>query len=260
LAVANAVPIRASGVDRRSPPTSGAAPTSAGPGAAPATLASAAPAATTATGIDARGERRGFAAAKAPSDTGASAKPASAAAIIGSSPDMSGADSVPPEIGPVTVTQLPDLVADQASDLLASNNPATATPTAPRAVKELEIKLEPPDLGAISLRLRLTNGKLSIVIGVSNSTTLAAIENERGAIADRIGAAQLSPSDLLIQPQAGPSSNFESRDAADANASQFTANGQPNESPRGESGQANGRDPPRQERAPTRGDFGDLIV
>jgi flagellar hook-length control protein FliK len=82
-------------------------------------------------------------------------------------------------------------------------------------VKELAIELDPADLGAVSLKMRLTNGKLSVVIGVSNSSTLAAIENERGAIALKLGANQQPLQDLIIRSQSVPTSQAEGQDATD---------------------------------------------
>ena len=77
-----------------------------------------------------------------------------------------------------------------------------ATPlNAPQVVKELEISLDPADLGAVSLKLRLTGGKLSVVIGVSNASTLASIENDREAIASRLGVDPQSTDSLVIKAQ-----------------------------------------------------------
>ena len=87
----------------------------------------------------------------------------------------------------------------------ASSGAAAATPQTPGAtkVKELVISLEPENLGKMSLRLRLTNGKLSVSIGVANQQTLAALEGESGAIASRLAGGQQSLESLTIHAQEG---------------------------------------------------------
>ena len=65
------------------------------------------------------------------------------------------------------------------------------------------ISLEPENLGKMSLRLRLTNGKLSVSIGVANQQTLAALEGESGAIASRLAGGQQSLELLTIHAQEG---------------------------------------------------------
>ena len=72
---------------------------------------------------------------------------------------------------------------------------------APQAVKELDIELNPGDLGAVKLQMRLANGKLSVVISVENPKTLAAIEGERDSIASRLGGSQQELEDLTIRRQ-----------------------------------------------------------
>ena len=87
----------------------------------------------------------------------------------------------------------------------ASSGAAAATPQTPGAtkVKELVISLDPENLGKMSLRLRLTNGKLSVSIGVANQQTLAALESESGAIASRLAGGQQSLESLTIHAQEG---------------------------------------------------------
>ena len=109
------------------------------------------------------------------------------------------------------VSGLADFIADEAESMStppsagASSGAAAATPQAPGAskVKELVISLEPENLGKMSLRLRLANGKLSVSIGVANQQTLAAIEGESSAIASRLAGGQQSLESLTIHPQEG---------------------------------------------------------
>jgi flagellar hook-length control protein FliK len=79
-------------------------------------------------------------------------------------------------------------------------------------VKELEISLDPAKLGALSVKMRLAKGKLSIAIGVSSSKTLAAIEGEGDAIIARLGSTQHPLENLDIMPR--EPSNESSQDLA----------------------------------------------
>jgi chemotaxis protein MotD len=250
LAVANAIPARASAEERRLTAMPNATPT------------------THAASEQTMGERGSFPSSPAPPrpDREAAAAPGVSAA----SPALAslGLDPGASAFAPVSLDQLPDFVADQASSLTsrAASTPAGAAPTAPQAVKELEIALDPADLGAVSLKMRLSNGKLSIVIGVASATTLSAIESERGAIVDRLGSRQHPLEDLIIRPQGAPISNSEGHDASDPEgARQFNANGNPAGARRGDGGGfSRGREgsSPRGATAlaSPRGGRGDLLV
>jgi flagellar hook-length control protein FliK len=121
-------------------------------------------------------------------------------------------------------------------------------------VKELEISLDPANLGAVSVKMRLANGKLSIVIGVSNSSTLAAIENERGAIAARLGSSEQPLENLAIvsrEPSNETSQDFAQttsggNDASDQGSQGYArSNDNFSSAHRGASGSARARnDPP----------------
>jgi hypothetical protein len=106
------------------------------------------------------------------------------------------------------IASLPTFIADQASalssDVPAATSAAAApasTPKAAQAVKELQIQLDPGELGEMTVKLRLAGGKLSVTIGVANPQTLAAIEDDRALIAARLGAAEQSVEDIVIQRQ-----------------------------------------------------------
>ena len=137
---------------------------------------------------------------------GASGGTASTDATAATSPDSAAA-------APLTVAlaDLPAFLADQASSLTstaapdapaASSNPAT-TPAAKtaQAVKELKISLDPADLGEMTVKLRLANGKLSVSIAVANPSTLGAIEDDRALIAARLAGGDQTLEDLVISRQ-----------------------------------------------------------
>ncbi len=112
-------------------------------------------------------------------------------------------------VATVTLANLPAFLADQASSLTsATTDPsataAAATPAArtAQAVKELKISLDPTDLGEMTVKLRLANGKLSVSISVANPTTLGAIEDDRAVIAARLATGDQALEDLIIARQA----------------------------------------------------------
>jgi chemotaxis protein MotD len=135
-----------------------------------------------------------------------------------------------------------------------------------QAVKELQIDLDPADLGAVSVTMRLAGGKLSIVMEVATPSTLKAIEGERDAIAERLGLTSQSLEALIIKPAAtnAESDNAQSQKPGSQEYAQFDSNGE---------SRGNGRSSSRRESAANRGDpgaaarqpasrrgFGDLVV
>ncbi len=128
------------------------------------------------------------------------------AAAVGAGSTAANASSLPP-------AQLPRLIADQARTLARapSSSPAPLLELAAQAtpgnskIKELEVSLDPADLGKISIKLKLDAGKLDVSIRVANPATLSAIESERGAIETRLAASSQSLESLQIQAQEGQS-------------------------------------------------------
>jgi chemotaxis protein MotD len=249
LAMTNALPVRVSA------PARPATPSTSAPVGAPAAAAPTSSETIVQPGGAQPAQQRAAPASISPIDADASGStPSSPAAPIavagpGIDPSSSGPASIP-------LSQLADFVADQASALTSPNSPSvpSASAAAPQAVKELEISLDPANLGAVSVKMRLANGKLSVVIGVSNSSTLAAIENERGAIAARLGSTE-QPIENLVIVSRGPS-NETSQDFAQANPGGNDASDQGSQgharsndnfsgARRGESGSARGRNDPQ---------------
>ncbi len=172
---------------------------------------------------------------------------------------------------PIAVSQLADRLASAASDMASSATPPASAAGAgtAQAVKELQIDLDPADLGAVSVTMRLAGGKLSIVMEVATPSTLKAIEGERDAIAERLGLTSQSLEALIIKPAATNATNAESDNAQSQKPgsqeyAQFDSNGE---------SQGNGRSSSRRESAANQGDpgaaarqpasrrgFGDLVV
>ena len=97
-------------------------------------------------------------------------------------------------------------------------SPPAAARTA-QAVKELKISLDPANLGEMTVRLKLANGKLSVSISVANPTTLGAIEDDRALIAARLGAGDQTLEDLVISRQAPPTEVSSSNASQDSGSS-----------------------------------------
>jgi flagellar hook-length control protein FliK len=126
----------------------------------------------------------------------------------------------------VALADVPAFLDEQASSLTTAAAPDAAastasTASAPRttqAVKELKISLDPADLGEMTVKLRLADGKLSVSIAVANPTTLGAIEDDRDVIAARLAGAGQTLENLVISRQA-PSTPEISHASTDRDAS-----------------------------------------
>jgi flagellar hook-length control protein FliK len=175
------------------------------------------------------------------------------------------ADAPSAPVATVTLAQLPAFIASEA-DTLAADEPApqtaaagTAAPKAAGAVKELQISLDPGDLGAMTLKLRLVGGKLSVTIAVANPQTLSAIEDDRALIAARLATGSQSLDDLVIQRQSLPSSTQETRTSHASGSDNDSDSSQPDGKP--DASSSNGRPPSRRSAgAGSGGAFRDLVV
>jgi hypothetical protein len=184
-----------------------------------------------------------------------------------------GVDSSVAGSGPIAVSQLADWLAGEASGLTSQTASSDATSAAAvggaQTVKELQIDLEPSDLGAVSVKMRMAHGQLSVVMEVAKPSTLNAIENERDAITDRLGLSAQPLAALIIRPAATTQTSAESGGAQDQQSgNQGNAQGDPNQSSRGnEQRPSRGQDGDgrwsRQtaaQRSPAGRGFGDLVV
>ena len=151
-------------------------------------------------------DSRGNAASGAPQATAGSAAANPTASVLAGA--MVGAASTTISLGPVPFGRLAETLASQAAGLVsqaaasASAPAGSASVAGSQPVKELEIKLDPADLGAMSVKMRLTDGKLSVVMEVSKPSTLKAVESDRDAIAQRLGLSVQSLESLVIKPSA----------------------------------------------------------
>jgi flagellar hook-length control protein FliK len=113
---------------------------------------------------------------------------------------------------PIAIDDLPDAIANQASALTAS---ASASPSliGAGAVKELDVQLNPADLGALSVKMRLANGNLAVVIEVSKSDTMKLIESKRDEISDRLATADHSVASIVVKASGNDKSYGENGNA-----------------------------------------------
>ena len=183
--------------------------------------------------------------------------PAAAPAVEGA-PVVVSAENL--AAGPVTLARLPEVIADQIPSMSSS---AATAPSAPSrgVVKELDIALDPAELGSISIRLRLANGKLSVVIGAANANTLSALEGARDAIVERLGGgSSQSIEELVLQAQSAPSSPTEgSNDPGTRNGASAESSSRESNRGHGE-GHRPDREPSRGEGRATNPGARDLVV
>ena len=91
---------------------------------------------------------------------------------------------------------------DQTDQVSKSDGSAVVSPP-PNArgdgVRELDVRLDPLDLGPMSVKLKLSGSDLSVIIEVPNQKMLSAIECERHTIIDRINSADHQVSSLVLR-------------------------------------------------------------
>ena len=95
-----------------------------------------------------------------------------------------------------------------------AGSPAASPAAAGQPVKEIDLDLSPGGLEDVSMTMRLTGDKLSVVIRAGSSQTLSSIEGARDAIADRMAAIG-QPLDSLTVKQMGVSTNGNSASPGD---------------------------------------------
>jgi chemotaxis protein MotD len=174
-------------------------------------------------------------------------------------------------VGPLTVDQLPDLIANQAATLAGSASTAASAGAAManlNPVKELKVQLNPADLGSLTVKMRLANGNLAVAIETAKDSTAKLIEGERNAIAERLASVDQPVATVTVQASAGVPHQGENNNGSGATSQQGDAqsstangsNGQARSSRgddgRGEASRANSADDETSSRALS----GDLFV
>jgi chemotaxis protein MotD len=126
----------------------------------------------------------------------------------------------------VPVDRLADVVASAAGDIVSQSGAplsAAASPNADRTapVKELDVQMNPASLGALSIQMRLSNGKLNVTIKVDKSDTLKLVETQRGAISDKLKALNFSVESVSVKASEASAPNSASADASHTGTSRY---------------------------------------
>jgi flagellar hook-length control protein FliK len=169
--------------------------------------------------------------------------PAAPAADAVSRPSQVDANATAPNsAGSVQLGQLGDVIASAASELesQAADAPTTVNAdggangarTAP--VKELDVQLNPASLGAVTIQMRLTDGKLAVTIKADRPDTVKLIENERGSLSDKLQSLNFSVESVTVKPSDAPTSASAHDEASNSGT---TGNG---DAQQGQPGQADG--------------------
>ncbi|WP_158815826.1 flagellar hook-length control protein FliK [Methylocapsa sp. S129] len=139
----------------------------------------------------------------------------------------------------VPIAQLADVVASVAQQLDSSSGDATSSAatanTADAArmspIKELDVQLNPASLGSLSIEMRLSNGNLNVTIKAEKPDTLKLIDNERGAISDKLKSLNFSVESLTVKASDAVASGSASADSSNTGTSGY------GEAQQGQSGQ-----------------------
>lgn len=127
-----------------------------------------------------------------------------------STPDLTGSGSSSAGVAfSVAASDLPGVIASLVDDQPAASGSSGPTgrssgpipPTAPgdTVVKELDLSLDPADLGKISVKLRSDGVNLSVVIEVQKREALKQVEAQKDLIAQRLGADGQTVSSVVVR-------------------------------------------------------------
>jgi len=111
----------------------------------------------------------------------------------------SGAPLVPLDQLANVVASAAGVLSAQISDVASADGAANGAAARTAPVKELDVQLNPASLGALSIQMRLSNGNLSVTIKADKLDTLKLIENESGAISDKLKSLNFSLDSLTVK-------------------------------------------------------------
>ncbi len=213
------------------------------------------------------GAGSGSAGAQAPTDAAAAIQGGTSGVVDASIASLLGGTAAP-----VSLDQLGDVIANAAGDLNPQSSAAagaTAARTAP--IKELDVQLNPANLGSLTIEMRLSDGKLAVTIKAEKSDTLKLIDSERGSISDKLASLNFSVESVTVKGADAPAANAAGTDPSNSGmASNGGAQGQSGQT--GDGAQSGGslRSGDQKQSAPPVRDvfaepsgvnnFGDLVV
>jgi Flagellar hook-length control protein FliK len=164
--------------------------------------------------------------ARPPDPAALGAQPATQASIFGA-PLL--APVARPSFGPYEAPEAADAVPGASAPTPAAPTPATAP------IKEIDVDLSPGGLEDVSMTMRLSGDRLSVVIRAASSQTKGSIEGARNAIADRLAAIG-QPLDSLIIRQTGVNADANANGNGASADDRSTSGGRPSGQGTGEQG------------------------
>ena len=186
----------------------------------------------------------------APPETPAAAPIAPALAGASGESAFNGAMSL---AGPIGAEQLPHFITANVRDLLPASAPdltALPAPIGQHVVRELDVELAPAGLGTVLVKMRLNNGKLSVVLEVSSASALRAVQGEQDAISVSLSSSAQPLGSLTIKQTDSSHTQGDNRDASNSQRDprEDRQTGSDRAPRQGQS--SNRRDPPAQRASP----------
>jgi hypothetical protein len=130
-------------------------------------------------------------------------------------------------------------------------DPATASGPERQLVRTLDIRLEPPDLGSVTVKLRLTGQHLTLRISADSAATAQSLEQDRDTLASMLRGNGYSPeiSAVRHEPAAAPAmltaSGADSAASSQSGANQAGSQGSTDGGTRSQSGQPGSQQQPQ---------------
>jgi hypothetical protein len=166
--------------------------------------------------------RRALEGSRSESSPPANANALTAGDAPGPAANLASAAAAPAAAGQaIRASGLPEIADEaQTSAREASLEAPARLAASPRtAVKELDLALDPKDLGSLSMTLRLSGDALSVVIKAASAHAVSAIEGERTAIAARLAAIDQPLATIVIERTDSARSSSETPDGPPHDAS-----------------------------------------
>jgi hypothetical protein len=120
----------------------------------------------------------------------------------------------------IDVDQLADVIADHARALASQGASGTTAAVGANPVKELDVRLNPADLGSLTVKMRIADGNLAIVIEAEKSSTAKLIDGERSAIVERLASVDQPLASVVIKASENGATQAENGNASGSSTPQ----------------------------------------
>jgi hypothetical protein len=163
------------------------------------------------------------------------------AGAAASSPATTGSSGLSPSIGVADVPRVVVALATEAGSPTSdsSSAPSTSTPSGPApgdtVVKELDLSLDPEDLGKIRIKLRSEGSRISVMIEVQSRSALLQIDAQKDQIARSLTVDGQNASSVVVRETPALAQSATGQTAGSAGSS-YTASGSANSSGEGNHG------------------------